>query len=177
MPSTTSTVTRRLPSWSRRPPTYGEHVSRLHERVEPHVAVLAPRPRLAGQLVVDLEGLPRLEAERGHVEVHRGLAHRVRVEVDHHEHAVVPPSVDNRALRPGDDLVVVRLVPAKVPELAQSRVVTPDVVEPRQQRCERAARGLGRRPVARAVLELLAVEVLLAARPDRDVLEQLEAGV
>ena len=53
----------------------------------------------------------------------------------------------------------------------------PDGVEPAQVRRERAALGLGGLPVADPDLVLLGVEVLLAPRPDRDVLEQLVAGV
>src|SRR4051794_16474478 len=158
MPSTTSAVTRRS-RWcaSRRSPPYDEHVRGRDEGVEPDVVVLCPCPRLAGQLVVDLVGLPRLEAERGHVDVQCRLAHGVRVEVDDDEHAVV-----TLLLRPGEDLLVVGGVPAQVAQLPKRGVSPTNAVEPGHQRREAAALSLGRRPVAGAVLVLLAVEVLLA---------------
>src|SRR5437764_14721436 len=99
MPSTTSAVTRRS-RWcatyvlhpARRPhsdgcagsldPPYDEHVGRRDERVEPDVVVLAPCPGVAGQLVVNFVGLPRLEAEGGHVDMQGRLAHCMWVEVD-----------------------------------------------------------------------------------------------
>src|SRR4051794_12250252 len=148
MPSTTSAVTRRS-RWcaSRRSPSYDEHVRGRDEGVEPDVVVLGPCPRLAGQLVVDLIGLPRLEAEGGHVDVDGRLAHRMRVEVDDDEHAVVA-----LLLRPGEDLLVVSAVPAQVAQLAKGRVCPTNAVEPRQQRGEAAPLSLGRRPVAGAVL-------------------------
>src|SRR4051794_33726882 len=138
MPSTTSAVTRR--SWwrSQSPPPNDEHVRGRDERVEPHVVVVRPGPRRAGELVMDLVGLPRLEAQRGHVDMDGRLADSVRVEVDDDEHTVV-----TLLLRPREDLVVVSRVPAKVAQLAQRRMRATDAVEPRQQRSEAAPLVLG----------------------------------
>src|SRR3954451_3402300 len=172
MPSTTSAVTRRLRRGSLGPPPYDEHVRRRDERVESDVAVLGPCPRRTRELVVHFVGLPGLEAEGGHVDVHRRLPYRVRVQVDDDEHAVV-----TFLLGPGQDLLVVGRVPAEVAQLAQRGMGAADAVEPRQQRGEAALLALRGCPVARTVLVLLAVEVFLAARLHRDVLEQLEAGV
>src|SRR4051794_15422807 len=159
MPSTTSTVTRRprwRPGrWSRRPPPYDEHVRRRDERVEAHVVVLSPRPRLAGQLVVDFVGLPRLEPDRGHVDLHRRLADGVRVQVDDDEHAVVTV-----LLGPGQDLLVVRAVPAQVAQLPERGVRVADPVEPGDERSEASPLLLRLGPVAGTVGVLLAVEVL-----------------
>src|SRR3954468_19426948 len=165
MPSTTSAVTRRLRRGSLGPPSYDEHVRRCDERGEPDVVVPPPRPGRAREAVMDLVGLPWLETERRHVDVQGRLPHGVRVEVDDDEHAVV-----TLLLRPGQDLVVVGGVPAQVAQLAQRRVRAADAVEPRQQRRETAALAFCGRPVARAELVLLAVEVFLAPRLRRDVL-------
>ena len=75
-------------------PPHRQDVRGLVGRVEPHVVVLAPAPVLAGDLVVDDEGLVPVEAERRHVEVDDRLAGAVRVDVDDHDHGVVGAVVE-----------------------------------------------------------------------------------
>src|SRR3954447_14675906 len=157
MPSTTSAVTRRSWRCSLRPPPYDEYVCRSDERVEPHVVVLAPCPGRARQLIVHFVGLPGLEAEGGHVDVQGRLPHGVRVQVDDDEHAVV-----TLLLRPGQDLLVVGVVPAEVAQLAHRGMRPAGPVEPGQQWRKAAPLAFRGRPVARTVLVLLAVEVFLA---------------
>src|SRR3954470_13936522 len=158
MPSTTSAVTRRSWRCSLRPPPYDEYVCGRDERVEPHVVVLAPCPGRARRLVVPLVGLPGREAEGCHVDVHGRLPHGVRVQVDDDENAVV-----TLLLRPGQDLLVVGVVPAEVAQLAERRMRPTGPVEPGQQWREAAPVAFRGRPVARTVLVFLAVEVFLAA--------------
>ena len=74
-------------------------------------------------------------------------------------------------------VLVVAGVDDDVAQLLQGRVGAAYGVELGQVRREGAALGLGARPVADADLVLLRVEVLLAARPHRDVLVELVAGV
>jgi hypothetical protein len=54
-------------------------------------------------------------------------------------------------------------VEGEVAQLLQGRVLPADVVEPADQHVEVLTTGLGGVPVPRPVLELLGVEVLLAA--------------
>ena len=95
-------------------------------------------------------------------------------EVHHHEDGVAGAGI---GLGEAEQVRVVDGVEAQRAQLLQRRVRPPDLVEPADVGHEAAPRRLGAGPVARAELVLLAVEVLLAARADGDVLEQLEARV
>ena len=99
----------------------------------------------------------------------------MRIEVDDHQHGVAAVRACADALGVADDLVAVGRVEAQVAQPLQRRVLAAELVELGEVRREGAALGLGRGPVARPELELLGVEVLLAAGPHRDVLEQLVA--
>ena len=115
-----------------------------------------------------------------------GLPGAVRVEVRPTTMQGVLPAVrgDCSARAGGCNtmrIVVVRVVELDVAQPVQRGVLAADPVEPvisspRSSGAPGSA-GLVRRPVPGPVLVLLAVEVLLAAGPDGDVLAQLVAGV
>ena len=83
----------------------------------------------------------------------------MRVEVHDHEDDVAAGA----ALGVGDDLVAVGGVEGQVSQLLERGVPPADVVEQRDVRRQGAPLRLGGGPVARPKLELLGVEILLAA--------------
>ena len=87
------------------------------------------------------------------------------------------PVGERGGLAEDQDVLVVAPVDRHVAQQLQRGVRAADLVEPGEVRRERAALGLGGGPVADPDLVLLRVEVLLAARLDGHVLEELEAGV
>ena len=139
---------------------------------EPDEGALPPPPGLAGDLVVHQEDVAGGHAERVHVEEDLGLDDGVRIEAADHDHDVVAG-----LLGEDEDVAVRRVVEGQVAQLLQSGMLAADLVESPEQQVEVLATRFGAGPVARAVLELLGVQVLLPSPGQHLVLEQLEPGV
>ena len=124
------------------------------------VAADPPAVALAGQQVAHRELLRQADVRRDDDDV---LARHTRIEIDGDR--------DLRALRVREHVLAVRPEQAQVLEALQRRLGAADLVQPLHERQQR--------PVELALLDLvlLRVEVLLAPRRHRHVLEVLVAGV
>ena len=166
------------------PSSDGEDVGRLGSRVEPDdscpgsIASGSRSPRPCTMNVV----VP-VQAQGGHGRARptsrwRACGSRLRTTMTSVVGAVVGRT---SRLENTSRWSSVGVVEAQVAQPLQGGVLAPDLVQPADVRRDRLrlppAAGLVRRPVAGPVLVLLGVEVLLAARPQRDVLAQLEPGV
>ncbi len=96
----------------------------------------------------------------------------VRIEAADDDHHVVAGPLGER-----DHLGMRRVVEVDVAELLQGRVLPSQLVQPAEQQAEVLALLLGGGPVPRPELILLRIEVFLAPRTDRGVLEEFVAGV
>src|SRR5271166_1304071 len=156
---------------------YERHVDDVSDgvaRIDAHVVGCSPLVFLAGYLVADPEPLIVLHTQCGHVQPQRRLFRPERVECDHHQHAVAGDRVE---LAVGQQSVVVDTVERDVPELVKSGMESTNLVQPRDKWLQRPSLRQCAREVARPELVLLGVEILLAALPHRDVLEQFVTGV
>ena len=155
-------------SASRAVPDQRENMRRIVVS-EPDESMLSPAPRLSCQLIVDEVDVPRRQSQGLHVQVELGLDDVMRIQADNHEHHIVaaPLGVDQR-------VGVWGVVEMQVAQLLQCGVLFADLVQLSEQHVEVLAALFGGLPVARAVLELLRVQVLLTALSERRVLEQLE---
>ena len=84
-----------------------------------------------------VEGVAARNAEPGHVEVHHGLAHRVRVDVGDDEEGIRLAGAGERrveVLAVDEDRIVVARVDVEVAQLAERRMLGADAVQQREVR-------------------------------------------